>query len=66
MIYANSCKALQMVQKSLIPTFTAITRVQIPSGTPNKTKDLDEIPNFAAGPKRSIKNFNLPLDPYQT
>ena len=37
-----------------------------PVGDANKTKDLDEIPNSAAGPKRSIKNFDLPLDPYQS
>jgi hypothetical protein len=37
-----------------------------PVGDANKTIGLGETPNFVAGPKRSIKNFNLPLDPYQT
>ena len=41
------------------PTFTAVTRVQIPSGTPNLFKSLRGTATFGAGTKRhnSVANF---------
>src|SRR6266851_4039516 len=43
------------------PTFTAVTRVQIPSGTPNLFKNLRERRQFCAGTKRNIGN-NYPIE----
>ena len=34
-----------------------------PVGDANTINNLDELPIFAAGPKRSIKDFILPLEP---
>jgi hypothetical protein len=41
-------------------SFTAVTRVQIPSGTPNLFKNLRERRQFCAGTKRNIGN-NYPI-----
>src|SRR6266851_2094075 len=41
-------------------SFTAVTRVQIPSGTPSLFKNLRERRQFCAGTKRNIGN-NYPI-----
>jgi hypothetical protein len=55
MFYAHPCKALQTVQNSLIPTFTAITRVQIPSGTPIRISTLKDSRTSSSAPGDSAR-----------
>jgi hypothetical protein len=45
---ASLCKQMQNVKNSIIPSFTAITRVQIPSGTPTKQKTYRKLSNLIA------------------
>jgi hypothetical protein len=41
--------------RCLVITFTAVTRVQIPSGTPNLFNGLEEPASFSPGTKRNKK-----------
>src|SRR6267378_2701171 len=52
-------RALQSDRCLVVTSFTAVTRVQIPSGTPNLFKSLRGTATFGAGTKRhnSVANF---------